>query len=491
MDAPWGIGDLASAAGVTVRTLRHYEQIGLLDEPERSSGMHRRYTDADVERLYRIVALRSLGLGLDAIATALDGTAPQLLELMHRQLSQVDERIEQDRRLRERLRAITAAFPSGQPAAATLLDLMELIRMADTTTVQVERLLRSGGHLTTGHITNVTRAELTGDNSRITRLLLEYSTEADPANAPPRLMLKENLPLAWAVAAGAQEVTFYRTIAGLADHPDLVPTSWGAAYDMVSGDSQILLADLSDSHHRATRDRDAQVAGDVPSDETCDQVIDTLARLHAYWWDHPLLRDGVFPLLDFNGDWTRWVAYEQHRRRSWESVSAGSHPVPAAGREAVEHILSTFGRHWDAYMRDRVAERRALTLMHGDTYFVNFLVPNDGSTASPVLLDWQCPSGNIGAFDLANLCTTFWSSEQRQQNGRELRMLQRYHAELVARGVSGYSWDDLCHDYRAGIIYWLLVPIQDAHDGSAPAYWTPKLTCLTEAFHDWDCQSLL
>ena len=294
--------------------------------------MHRRYTDADVERLYRIVALRSLGLSLDAIATALDGTAPQLLELMHRQLSQVDERIEQDRRLRERLRGIAAAIPTaGQPAAATLLDLMELIRMTDTTTVQVERLMRSAGHLTTGRITNVTREELAGDNSRITRLLLEYSAEADPADAPARLLLKENLPIAWAVAAGAQEVTFYRTIAGLTDHPDLVPTSWGAAYDMVSGDSQVLLGDLSESHHRASRDRDAQVAGDVPTDQTCDQVIDALARLHAYWWDHRLLRDGVFPLLDFNGDRTRWVAYEQHRQKSWESVRAGP-PPRACGR---------------------------------------------------------------------------------------------------------------------------------------------------------------
>jgi DNA-binding transcriptional MerR regulator len=133
MDSHWAIGDLASAAGVTVRTLRHYEQIGLLATPERSNGLHRRYTDADVERLYRIVALRSLGLGLDAIATALDGTAldgtaPHLLEVMHRQLNQVEERIEQDQRLRQRLRAITAAVPTaGQPAAATLLDLMELI----------------------------------------------------------------------------------------------------------------------------------------------------------------------------------------------------------------------------------------------------------------------------------------------------------------------------------------------------------------------------
>ena len=253
----------------------------------------------------------------------------------------------------------------------------------------------------------------------------------------------------------------------------------------------VLLADLSGSHHRATSDRDAQLAGDVPSDETCDQVIDTLALLHDYWWDHPLLRDGVFPLLDFNGDRTRWDAYEDHRRTSWESVSAGPHAVPTAGRAAVGAVPRRIRWSWNAYMRERVADRRALTLMHGDTYFTNFLVPNDDSTDSAVLVDWQCPTGNIGAFDLANLFTTFWTSEQRLTGGRELRMLKRYHAGLIAHRVRDYSWDDFCNDYRAGIIYWLLVPIQDAHDGADPSYWLPKVTCLTEAFLDWDCQSLL
>lgn len=70
-------------------------------------------------------------------------------------------------------------------------------------------------------------------------------------------------------------------------------------------------------------------------------------------------------------------------------------------------------------------------------------------------------------------------------------MLHRYHDGLVAGGVAGYTWDQLCDDYRAGIIYWLLVPIQDANARAAAGYWMPKLNCLTQAFEDWRCQSLL
>ena len=492
MDTQWAIGDLARAAGVSVRTLRYYEEIGLLASPERTSRWHRRYTDDDVSRLYEIVALRSLGLGLDAVREALDGSMPTLADVMRRQLEQVDERIEHDERLRKRLLAITAAIPlAGDPSPSTLLDVMEMITMADNTATRVEGLLKSTGYLTTGRVSDLVEEPLGGHTSHVTRLRMRYSPDASPT-APGTLVLKENLPVAWAVAGGAQEVQFYRTISGLPDHPDIVPTSYGARFDMVTGDSQILLADLGATHHAATADTDSQVAGDVPPATSIEQVVDTLARLHAYWWDNPLLRDGIFPLLDFNGDTTRWSEYERHRSTSWESVGADlGHPIPRDARQVVEQVFAGFASHWQIYMQDRVRTRKSLTLMHGDTYFANFLVPDEPADGTAVLLDWQCPTGNIGAFDLVNLCATFWTREQREDGDREAEILHRYFDALVAGGVTDYTWDQLCQDYRAGIIYWVLVPLQDAHDGAAPSYWLPKLECLAQAFDDWNCATLL
>ncbi len=129
--------------------------------------------------------------------------------------------------------------------------------------------------------------------------------------------------------------------------------------------------------------------------------------------------------------------------------------------------------------------------MHGDTYFANFLVPDEPAHGTAVLLDRQCPTGNIGAFDLVNLCATFWTREQREDGDREAEILHRYFDALVAGGVTDYTWDQLCQDYRAGIIYWILVPLQDAHDGAAPSYWLAKLECLAQAFDDWNCATLL
>ena len=65
------IGELARAAGVTVRALHHYDELGLLVPSERTQGGHRLYAAADVERLYRLLALRGIGLPLEEIGHAL------------------------------------------------------------------------------------------------------------------------------------------------------------------------------------------------------------------------------------------------------------------------------------------------------------------------------------------------------------------------------------------------------------------------------------
>ncbi|MGB8931706.1 MAG: MerR family transcriptional regulator [Anaeromyxobacteraceae bacterium] len=64
MGADYTSGDLARATGNTVRTIRFYEEEGILEPAEVSDGGHRRYTDDDLERLKLIGDLRELGLSL-------------------------------------------------------------------------------------------------------------------------------------------------------------------------------------------------------------------------------------------------------------------------------------------------------------------------------------------------------------------------------------------------------------------------------------------
>ena len=72
----WSIGELAAQTGLTVRTLRHYDEIGLARPSCRTSAGHRRYDDADLRRLHRIVALRDVGFRLAEIGELLDEPAP-------------------------------------------------------------------------------------------------------------------------------------------------------------------------------------------------------------------------------------------------------------------------------------------------------------------------------------------------------------------------------------------------------------------------------
>lgn len=70
----WSIQELARAAGVTSRTLRHYGERGLLAPSRIGANGYRYYDDGALVRLQRILLLRELGLGLAAIAAVLAGT---------------------------------------------------------------------------------------------------------------------------------------------------------------------------------------------------------------------------------------------------------------------------------------------------------------------------------------------------------------------------------------------------------------------------------
>ncbi|GAA2208227.1 MerR family transcriptional regulator [Nonomuraea monospora] len=77
----FSVGQVARLAGITVRTLHHYDEIGLLTPGERTSGGYRRYTDDDLARLQQILLYRELGFPLDEIAVILD--EPHTDELTH------------------------------------------------------------------------------------------------------------------------------------------------------------------------------------------------------------------------------------------------------------------------------------------------------------------------------------------------------------------------------------------------------------------------
>ncbi|MGW5880430.1 MerR family transcriptional regulator [Nocardiopsis terrae] len=101
--------ELADLAGVTVRTLRHYHQIGLLPEPPRSVNGYRRYTAEDLVRLLRVRHLVEVGVGLSDVQEALaEESSAGATEVLDRVEADIDARMSRLRAQRERVRSLRA-----------------------------------------------------------------------------------------------------------------------------------------------------------------------------------------------------------------------------------------------------------------------------------------------------------------------------------------------------------------------------------------------
>ena len=103
------VGEVAALAGVTVRTLHHYDRIGLLSPSGRTSAGYRQYAPADLDRLHRVLVYRELGFPLEEVATLLDDPAADPAEHLRRQHRLLLDRV-------ERTRAMVAAVEKEMEA---------------------------------------------------------------------------------------------------------------------------------------------------------------------------------------------------------------------------------------------------------------------------------------------------------------------------------------------------------------------------------------
>lgn len=107
------VGEVAGLAGVSVRTLRHYNAIGLLAPLERSESGYRLYGPRELDRLGHVLAYRKLGFELDAIRALLDDPAVDRLGHLRRQQELLDERARRIEAMRAAVRKMTEATRMG------------------------------------------------------------------------------------------------------------------------------------------------------------------------------------------------------------------------------------------------------------------------------------------------------------------------------------------------------------------------------------------
>ena len=116
------LGELARRTGVPTKTIRYYEEIGVLPAPGRSANDYRDYPEEAVDRLGFVRDAQATGLTLAEIASILDlrgqgeATCHHVIELLERHLTALDRHIQTLRETRKKLTAITAQARSLDPS---------------------------------------------------------------------------------------------------------------------------------------------------------------------------------------------------------------------------------------------------------------------------------------------------------------------------------------------------------------------------------------
>lgn len=105
------VGRVARFAGITVRTLHHYDEIGLLSPSDRTGAGYRRYDDSDLERLQQIMYYRELGFPLEEIAEILNDPAADPASHLRRQHELLSGRVA---KLQKMLNAIEFAMEASK-----------------------------------------------------------------------------------------------------------------------------------------------------------------------------------------------------------------------------------------------------------------------------------------------------------------------------------------------------------------------------------------
>jgi len=138
----WKVGELAKLTGLTIRTLRFYDQIGLFSPSAHSDSGHRLYNEADLSRLQQILSLKELGLSLEETKSIVLGERFSPLEVVSLQIDRLRETIRTQRRLLNELEYVSALMQSEQPVTVKeFTGLLELMKQSHQKTILERRMI--------------------------------------------------------------------------------------------------------------------------------------------------------------------------------------------------------------------------------------------------------------------------------------------------------------------------------------------------------------
>ncbi len=208
VDQPrWSVGALAKIAGMTVRTLHHSDELGLLRPGEWTRSGHRRYTEADLHRLYQIRLLRQLGMSLEEIGDVLVDTSDPgpLADVLTGHLEQLDEQVWRLNALRRQTRGLLV-----QLTATTRPDSDRLLALLGSTTIFDRHLTREQRDFLDQHAFEIgpdARKRLDEEWPEVLAKVVEHYRADDPVDDPEVLRTSRRLAaIGETFAAGDRDI---------------------------------------------------------------------------------------------------------------------------------------------------------------------------------------------------------------------------------------------------------------------------------------------
>lgn len=340
-------------------------------------------------------------------------------------------------------------------------------------------VLRQSGFLSRGKVIKVenklTKRLLV---SVVSRLEVSYSADASAPPAPSQLFLKISGPDSVQVVFSephSREVEFYNVIAAEMSDPPFI-RCYDAAYSAESGNSHLLLDDLSETHFQPESPHS-------PEKLYCELAMECMAQLHAFWWEHPRLGKEIGKLFSA-GELKAFVGEVEKNVNGF--IDFLGDRLSVEGRQIYLRLLAAKYEIWG-----RLTEATGLTVTHGDAHWWNLLYPRDPDTHRVCLFDWQLWHVDVGARDIAFMVALGGYAERRRGAAMELHLIRLYHESLIAHGVGNYTRDDCWDDYRWSAVRNLNVPVVQWSQGRDAKLWRGNLERALRAYEDLGCSELL
>jgi thiamine kinase-like enzyme len=344
----------------------------------------------------------------------------------------------------------------------------------EITPMWLTQVLRDGGHLTRGTVSEIQNQSLKSNWARNAVLRLSYSADA-MGEKPEKLFFKLCDP--GPDIFGDSEIIYYSTVAAEISDPP-IPRHYHSGYSKERGNYHLLLEDLSDTH-----------APDIqPTWALALNTVTSMAQLHAAWWNHPR--------LSLVGDFPDQAKIEKNVSYSQKGLAP---MLDEIGAEIPQEWHTLIYKIFDAQrgkMVERAGGKNDLTFIHGDLNPGNVLSPI-GNKDRIYLIDHQPFDWSLtiwlGVSDLAYWMVHWWDSEMRQQWERPL--LEHYHRQLSLLGIHDYTFHQLWDDYRLCAMQSLYVAtswcVNPSERKEAKGLWSSQLKKTMAACIDLKCIELL